>query len=113
MLQSLIGGGVDSWQIGTGIVALGTTQTTAQQLFYQTSDVGTVTAGSGVVMNALIQPGMQQAVFNSGANALKVYPPSGMQINALPTNQAISLPVNTGVILTCVSSTRIFGVLSA
>ncbi len=112
-LQSALGSGTDSYLVETGISAAGTTQATATRLRSQISDVGTVAAGSGVVLSVDLTSGEEQRVFNSGANTLKVYPPSGMQINGLPTNQAIVLGINTGVIFTCLSSTKIFGVLSA
>ena len=115
-LQNVIGGGgTGSGLLETGITAAGTTQATAYELKAQNSDVGTVASGSGVVLNSLL-PGMlgtEQAVFNSGANVLKVYPPSGMRINALTTNAAMVLGTNTGVLFRVVSTTRVFGVLSA
>jgi hypothetical protein len=114
-LQNIIGGGTDSGLLETGISAAGTTQATATQLRAQNSDVSTVSVGSGVILNSLL-PGMlaaEQTVFNSSTNALKVYPPSGMQINALTTNVAINLSPKTGILFIAVSATRVFGVLSA
>ncbi len=108
--------GIGSDSIGlveTGVSAAGTTQGTATRLRAQNSDVGTVASGAGVVLTELIAPGEEQSVFNSGANSLKVYPASGMQINALSTNAAMVLATNTGVIFKCVSTTRMIGVLSA
>ena len=66
-----------------------------------------------MVLNASLAAGDSQSVFNAGANAVKVYPTSGMKINALATNAAMTLAVNTGCIFKCISSTRVFGVLSA
>ena len=96
-----------------GVSAAGTTQGTATELTAAVSDITTVAAGAGVVLNASIAPGDEQAVFNAGANAVKIYPPSGLKINALAANAAMTLAVNTGCIFKCVSTTRIFGVLSA
>jgi hypothetical protein len=110
---NVIGGAANAGLTGTSVAAAGTTQATATQLYAEDNEVSTVASGSGVVMNALIQPGEVQTVFNVGANALKVYPPSGLGINALSANTAISLATNTGLMLKCVSTTRIFGVLSA
>ena len=112
-IQNLIGGGVGAGVVATSVTAAGTTQGTATELPAADSEVTTVAANSGVILNRLIAPGEQQSIFNAGANSLKVYPPSGMQFNALPTNSAISLSTNTGVLFRCVSTTRIFGVLSA
>ena len=44
---------------------------------------------------------------------MKIYPPSGMQINALAANAPMLLATNTGCLFKCVSATRVFGVLSA
>ena len=112
-LVNYIGGGEGSGLSETGMSAAGTTQGTATTLYSQNSDVGTVASGSGVILNPVIQVGTEQSVFNSGANPLNIYPPSGFQINALTTNGAIILPINTGILFKCISTTRIFGVLSA
>ena len=112
-LLNLIGGGVGSGLVGTAITSAGTTQATATELTAMDSEVTTVASNSGVILNRLIAPGEEQTIFNAGANSLKVYPPTGMQFNSLPVNGAILLSVNTGILLRCVSTTRIFGVLSA
>ena len=95
------------------ISAAGTTQGTATELGAAVSEVTTVAAGAGVVLSASLAAGDEQAVFNAGANAVKVYPPSGFKINALATNAPMLLATNTGVLFECVSATRVFGVLSA
>lgn len=98
---------------GTSVSAAGTTQGTATALTSADNEITTAAAGSGVILNADLAAGDQQTVFNAGANAVKVYPPSGMKINALATNAAMLLATNTGCLFKCVSSTRVFGVLSA
>ena len=108
-----IGGGDGAGLTGTGISAAGTTQATATTLRAQENEVTTVASGAGVVMDPLLSASEIQTVFNASSTALKVYPPSGMQINGLPSNTAMILAPNTGVMFRCVSSTRIFGVLSA
>lgn len=110
---NVIGGAAGAGLTGTSISAAGTTQGTATQLYAEDNEVSTVASGAGVVMNALLQPGEVQTVFNVGANLLKVYPPLGMGINALAVNVAMTLSTNTGCLLKCVSTTRVFGVLSA
>jgi len=97
----------------TSISAAGTTQGTATELTAADSELTTVAAGAGVVLSSGIASGDTQSVFNAGANAVKVYPPLGMQINALPTNAPMLLAVNTGCFYKCVSRTRVFGILSA
>ena len=99
--------------IATSVSAAGTTQGTATELTASDSEITTVAAGSGVILSSTLSAGDGQSVFNAGANAVKVYPPTGMQINALSTNAPMLLATNTGCLFKCVSSTRIFGVLSA
>lgn len=99
--------------VGTSVSAAGTTQGTATELTAADSEITTAAAGSGVILNSNLSAGDLQTVFNAGANAVKVYPPTGMKINALSTNAAMTLATNTGCLFKCVSSTRVFGVLSA
>lgn len=99
--------------VKTSVSAAGTTQGTATSLTTADSEVTTVAAGSGVVLSGSATAGDTQTVFNAGANPLRVYPPSGQQINSLPSDQHMTLATNTGVLLKKVSSTRWFGVLSA
>ena len=108
-----LGGGANNGLAGTGISAAGTTQGTATTLFAQENEVTTVASGAGVIINPLFAPGEAMSVLNLGANALMVYPPSGMKINALPTNQGMQLGLNTAVMFRCISTTRIAGFLSA
>lgn len=98
--------------IGT-VSAAGTTQGTATELTMADSEITTAAAGSGVVLSSSLSGGDLQTVFNAGANAVKVYPPSGFKINSLSTNSPMTLPTNTGCLFKCVSTTRVFGVLSA
>ena len=97
----------------TALSAAGTTQGTATELTASDSEVTTVAAGAGVVLSASLAPGDLQSVFNAGANAVKVYPPSGFKINALATDTAMLLATNTGCMFKCNSTTRVFGILSA
>ena len=97
----------------TSISAAGTTQGTATELVNAVNDVTTVASGAGVILASKGTPGDEQSVFNAGANPLRVYPLSGMRINALSTDGAMILATNTGCIFKFVSTTRIFGVLSA
>ena len=99
--------------VATSLSAAGTTQGTATELTAADNELTTVASGAGVVLNASLAPGDEQSVFNAGANAVKIYPTSGMKINALATDAPMLLAVNTGCIFKCVSSTRVFGVLSA
>lgn len=96
----------------TSVSAAGTTQGTATELTAADSEVTTVASGAGVVLSSQIAPGDEQTVFNAGANALKIYPPSGMKINALTANVPMTLATNTAIFFKCVSTTRIYGVMS-
>ena len=95
------------------ISAAGTTQGTATELTAADNEVTTVASGAGVILASAGAPGDTQTVFNAGEFALKVYPPSGLKINALAANAAMSLSTNTGCIFKFISTTRVFGVLSA
>ena len=97
----------------TSVSAAGTTQGTATELTAADSEVSTVASGAGVVLASKLAAGDQQTVFNAGANSLKIYPPSGFKINALASNAPMTLATNTGCFFKCVSTTRVFGVLSA
>ena len=97
----------------TGISAAGTTQGTATELTSADNEITTAAAGSGVVLDSSLAAGDSQSIFNAGENAVKVYPPSGMKINALAADAAMTLATNTGCVFYCVSTTRVFGVLSA
>ena len=99
--------------VATALSAAGTTQGTPTRLTAADNELTTVAAGAGVVLSADLASGDSQTVFNAGANAVKVYPPSGMKINALAANAPMTLATNTGCIFKCVSTTRVFGVLSA
>ena len=99
--------------VATGLVATGTVRTDALALQADTAVMGTVASGTGVILSQFLSPGEEQSVFNAGANALKVYPPTGFQINALATNAPMLLATNTGCLFKCISTTRVFGILSA
>src|SRR5580698_8882175 len=74
----------------TGLMATGTNQATALLLSSQWNEVNTVPAGTGVLLASYL-PGQAQTVFNQGTNPLLVYPPVGMQINALGQNAAFTI----------------------
>ncbi len=97
----------------TALSASGTTQGTATELTAADSEITTVASGAGVILSSKLAAGDCQSVFNAGANALKIYPTSGMKINALTANSPMLLATNTACIFKCISTTRVFGVLSA
>lgn len=106
-------------QLNTGLTAAGTTQSDAYQLIGDNNFFTTVASGSGAILNSAWSEGSSQTVYNGGANALKVYPPTSGQINNLPTNQAMNLEIRTAVTFTkgayndSTGVTKWTGVLSA
>ena len=73
----------------------------------------TVAASSGAVLDNQATAGDTQMIYNGGANALTVYPPSGAKINGLATNAGMLLATNTACEFYCLSTTQWTGVLSA
>lgn len=99
--------------VATGLTAAGTTQGTAYESTSAKNSFTTVAAGAGTVLDSDAAPGDTQMIYNGGANALKVYPPSGAQINALGANQPMLLAIRTACEFHCLSSTLWTGILSA
>jgi hypothetical protein len=86
------------------VSAAGTTQGTATALTSDTNVVTTVGANSGVILaSGRTKP---QRVLNRGANALKVYPQTSAQIEALGSNAAATVNVGQAVTFLPVSSTQ-------
>jgi len=98
--------------VGVSISAAGTTQATATLLINGISWITTAASGSGVVLFPG-NPGTSQTVYNAGANAVKVYPSSGAQINGLGTNNAMTLGTNTVCHFWNLNDTQTIGILSA
>lgn len=92
--------------IDNGLVATGTNQATALQLSAQWNEIDTVPAGTGALL-AAFNAGQSQTVFNQGANPLKVYPPPGMQIDALGENVDFPLAAGSRVTFDFTSATQI------
>jgi hypothetical protein len=98
--------------VGTAISAAGSAQSGATALVNTVNGVSTVATGTGVILYAG-SGGDCQIVYNGGANAVKVYPPSGARINAMVTNTAHVLATQTACQYWFLSSTQIIGVLSS
>jgi hypothetical protein len=98
--------------VGTAISAAGTTQGTATALTNALNGISTASAGSGVVLYAG-SAGDCQLVYNAGANAVNVYPPSGARINGIAANAPHLLATSTACEYWFLSATQIVGVLSA
>jgi hypothetical protein len=83
------------FSVTNNITAAGSTQGTATALSTQINGVTTVAANQGVLL-PVVSAGTWIRVLNRGANTLKVYPPSGGNIEGLSANVASSLAVNGG-----------------
>ena len=103
---------VGQQDVSPSLTATGTTQATALLLVNGIAYVGTVASGSGVVLFPG-NPGTSQRVYNAGANALKIYPTSGAQINGLGTNNPMLLATNTLCEFWNLTATQTVGNLSA
>ena len=97
--------------VAPGLTATGTNQATAYAITAADNEFTTVASGTGAILYAG-SPGDEQWVYNAGANALTVYPPSGSNLNSLTTNAGAQIPTNTACTFKCMTSTRWVGVLS-
>ncbi len=84
------------------ISAAGSTQGTATAITSDNVNVTTVGAGQGVILPAGCY---RVTVRNSGANTLKVYPPSGAALGPNGTNNAANVNVGSGLLCVQISST--------
>jgi hypothetical protein len=88
----------------TGIAAAGSTQGTATALTGSWNQLTTVGSGTGVILAATL--GVPQTIFNEGANTVKVYPPSGAEIDALGSNVAATIVTTSKNTFVMVSATQ-------
>ena len=95
------------------LTATGTTQATAYTVLAEVNRFSTVASGTGAILDSTKGRGEVQAVFNDGANALRVYPPVSGEINNLGTNTAILLAPQSAVEFTKITDLIWTGVLSA
>jgi hypothetical protein len=96
-------------KVDANLTAKGATQATALALNKDWNEIATTPAGSGVMLFNLL-PGMEQTVFNAGANALKVYPFSkspAVHIDALGNNAAYSLAAGKEQTFKCWTDTHL------
>ena len=100
-------------QVAPSVSAAGTVITDATDLVATINYITTAAASSGVQLYSG-QVGDDMWVFNSGANPVRVYPPStSYQINQIAAGSAHILAVDTGCLYKFVSSTQIVALLSA
>lgn len=72
------------------VTATGSTQATAAELESEWNIITAGIANTGVVLDGF-NIGVSTTVFNESGSAKNIFPPSGMQIDALGTNAAYSL----------------------
>lgn len=80
--------------VANTLTALGNSQGTALALPADINRFTTVAASTGTIIPAM-NPGDYVEIYNGGANALAVYPPTGGAINAVATNGAYSVATAT------------------
>lgn len=102
-----------SGDVASGLTATGTNQSDAYHMDFDINAFTTVGAGAGARLSSNAAAGDSQLVYNGGVNPMKVYPPSGAQINALGANNPAVLSVRTPCRFECISTTLWTGVLSA
>lgn len=93
--------------VAEGLEATGNNQATALQITSEWNEVDSVPNGTGVLLSVM-PPGQSQTVFNGDpAQALLVYPPPGVQIDALGENEPYSLAHGTRLAFETWSATQI------
>ena len=97
-LPSLVNANIEVGSVGT-VAALGSTNSDAAPLPFDSNQVTGADAAKGVILLD-VPNGSSIRVFNNAAAVLKVYPPSGGQINNLTaTSGNISIAANKGAVL--------------
>lgn len=94
--------------VSTGGVAAGTTQGTALALSTAYGNflmMSTVSSGTGVKLATAFN-GYWIIIKNNGANTLNIYPDTGLTINSLSANTAITLAAGSSVMIIGVSSSN-------
>lgn len=100
-------------RVANNLTAAGTTNADALALSNATNIVTTTAASTGVVLPR-IETGASVFVANLGANALLVYPGTGVQINALTaTTGGFSVGAGKSALFFGTSGTRWAALLSA
>jgi len=120
LVRNQMGGGVSAGQaraingsnINSAVTAAGTTQGTATAITADTNIVTTATTGQGVILyNGVITD--SQEVFNNTSTDIRVYPPTGGNVNQLAANSGFVLAPYTSVVCKKMTATQWVGYLSA
>jgi hypothetical protein len=85
-----------------GIVATGRTQAQALQIPAAICVLAEAPAGTGVILPSNGTPGDSYTIYNSGTQAINVYPPLGGIINNLAANLPAVLASTKGGVYFCI-----------
>ncbi len=107
LARSIVGG------VTSGLTATGTTQADALLISTTNTQYSTVASGTGAILPSVANQGDTYRVFNNGANALLVYPPTGGAINNGATNAGFSVAANKSAQFVMLTSTLWGAILSA
>ena len=99
-------GGFIAYGVSQSVTAAGSSQSDATALVRPISNVTTVSSSTVGVRLPSATPGMRVLIRNSGANALRVYPAAGAQINTLGTNVQFSLDIGATLEYVAFSATQ-------
>ncbi len=100
-------------EVQATITAAGTTQGGAAALEGDVNIVSTATTGQGVRLSAYAIQGDSQIVYNNTSADIKVYPPTGGNVNQLSANAGFVLAPYTAVNVYKVTGTQYVGFISA
>ncbi len=100
-------------EVQATITAAGTTQGGAAACEGDVNIVSTATTGQGVKLSAYGIAGDSQIVYNSTSADIKVYPPTGGNVNQLAANSGFVLAPYTAVKVYKVTATQYVGFVSA
>lgn len=106
MAQAILG------QTAKNLVATGSNQNGAYPMGVGIMHFGTVAPGTGARLPPM-NGGEDCVVYNSGANALTVYPDFGAQTNNLAANAGFSVAAGKGAIFKAIDAKLAMAVLSA
>ena len=99
--------------VASGLTAAGSTKSDAYECTFSVNAFTTVAAGTGAILDSHATKGDSQIIYNGGDNVLKVYPPSGAQLNGLTADLPHLLAPKTSCLFPCISATLWTGILSA
>lgn len=92
--------------IELAVTATGTTVADAYAIKADVTQFTTVTSGTGAIIPASLPVHSEIRIYNAGAYALSIYPPTGGYINGGAVNTAVSLPAGEGCLISRLSATK-------